>query len=177
ADRARDVAGGKHDTALASTHDHGLVGEREIVALLDGGIEGIAIDVGNGQRVDLGMAQQARRAAARAAGGLLRRVAPAIAAEAGHVPPACRVRAPRGRRNRVTASRAPTAARRWYHAPPSPRRRELRFPPQMQSAAARRRRDNRALRGETAARGRPHGWTRGLFRLSRESGPTARARL
>src|SRR5262249_56521582 len=59
-------------------------GERRIVALLDGGIKGVAIDVGDGQRVELGMPEQARRAAGGAAPDSLRHVAAAIAAEAGH---------------------------------------------------------------------------------------------
>ena len=47
AEGARDVAGGQHDAALAAADDHRLVGERGIVALLDGGVEGVAIDMGD----------------------------------------------------------------------------------------------------------------------------------
>src|SRR6202023_1340638 len=84
AERARDVAGGEHDAALAAADDYGLVGERWIVALLDGGIKGVAIDVRDRECVEIAMAQPPRRAAGGAAPGSLRHVAAAIAAEAGH---------------------------------------------------------------------------------------------
>ena len=86
AERARHVAGREHDAALASADDHRFVRERRIVALLDRGIEGVAVDMGDRKRVEFRMAQQARRAARRAAGYAVRRVAAAIAAEAGRGP-------------------------------------------------------------------------------------------
>jgi hypothetical protein len=44
AEGARDVAGGRHHAALAAADDDRLVGELGIVALLDGGVERVAID-------------------------------------------------------------------------------------------------------------------------------------
>ncbi len=41
----------------------GLSIERRVVALLDGGVEGVAVDMGDGERVELGVADQPRRAA------------------------------------------------------------------------------------------------------------------
>ncbi len=60
AERARHVAGGEHDAALAAADDDRLVGERRVVPLLDGGVERVAVHVRDGERVDLRMAQQAR---------------------------------------------------------------------------------------------------------------------
>src|SRR5262249_53926677 len=118
AERARDVAGGEHDAALAAADDHRLVGERRIVAFLDGGVEGVAIDVGDRQRVDLRMAQQPRRAAGGAAPGSLRHVAAAIAAEAGHRSLA-RCAVAHGRlKHSITAWRAPHRPPPWAHPPP-----------------------------------------------------------
>ncbi len=68
AEGARDVAGGADDAAIAAADDQRLVGEARIVALLDRGIEGVAIDVADGKRIELGVTQHARREAARAAG-------------------------------------------------------------------------------------------------------------
>ena len=42
---ARDVAGGRDHAALAAADDQRLVGERRIVALLDRGVEGVAVDM------------------------------------------------------------------------------------------------------------------------------------
>ena len=44
---ARDVAGGRDHAALAAADDDRLVGERGIVALFDGGVERVAIDMGD----------------------------------------------------------------------------------------------------------------------------------
>jgi hypothetical protein len=77
-----------NDAALAPADDDRLVRERGVVALLDRGIEGVAIDVGDRERLDLRMAQDARRAAAGAPSGPVRRVTAAVAAETGHDPPA-----------------------------------------------------------------------------------------
>ncbi len=41
----RDVAGGRHHAALAAADNHRLVGEFRIVALLDGGVERVAVDM------------------------------------------------------------------------------------------------------------------------------------
>ena len=45
AEGARDVAGGRDHAALAAADDQRLVGERRVVALLDRGVEGVAIDM------------------------------------------------------------------------------------------------------------------------------------
>jgi len=65
---AGDVAGGADDAALAAADDDGLVGEFGAVALFDTGVEGIAIQVGDGQGVQLGMAHDAAAAAGAARG-------------------------------------------------------------------------------------------------------------
>ena len=64
---AGDVAGRGDDAALAAADDHRLGGKRRIVALLDRGVEGVAIDMGDGERAEFVVAQQARRAAGAAA--------------------------------------------------------------------------------------------------------------
>ena len=51
AEGARHVAAGRDDAALAAADDHRLVGERRVVALLDRGVEGVAIDMRDRQRV------------------------------------------------------------------------------------------------------------------------------
>ena len=47
---ARDVAAGGDDAAFAAADDHRLVGERGVVALFDRGVEGVAVDMRDGQR-------------------------------------------------------------------------------------------------------------------------------
>jgi len=79
---ARDVAAGGDDAARAAADDEGLVAKLRIVALLDGGIEGVAIHVGDGKRVKLGMEEKARPAAGRATLRALRHGREAVAAEA-----------------------------------------------------------------------------------------------
>ena len=66
---AGDVAAGGDDTALAAADDDGVIGEVGIVALLDAGIEGIAIDMGDGEAVKLGVVEEAGGAADVAAAG------------------------------------------------------------------------------------------------------------
>src|SRR5262249_61421514 len=129
AERPRDIAGSEHDAAVAAAHDHRLVGKARIVALFDGGIEGVAIDVSDGERIDVRMAQQARRAAGGATADLLRQIAAAIAAEARQ----SSSRLLRHRavlRQRLTACRAPNGVRRWYHALPWPSSARSSFPRQ-----------------------------------------------
>ena len=82
-ERARHIAAGEHHATLAAADDHRLVGERGVVPLLDRGIEGIAIDVRDRQRIELGVPQQPRRAAPRAARGSVHHVAAAVATETG----------------------------------------------------------------------------------------------
>ena len=79
---ARHIAAGEHHAALAPADDDRLVGERGVVALFDGGVEGVAVDMGDRQRKQVLVAQQARGAAGRAARGRFRDVLPAVAAEA-----------------------------------------------------------------------------------------------
>ncbi len=47
---ARDIAGGRHHAALAAADNHGPVGKLGIVALLDRGVERVAIDMRERQR-------------------------------------------------------------------------------------------------------------------------------
>src|SRR6516165_9566409 len=60
AERACHIAGSEHDTTGAAADDYGLVGKRWVIAFLDRGIERVAVDVGDAQCIDLGMAQQSR---------------------------------------------------------------------------------------------------------------------
>ena len=48
---ARDITAGRHHTTLAAADNDRLVADGRIVALLDGGIKRIAIDMGDGQAV------------------------------------------------------------------------------------------------------------------------------
>ena len=79
-----DIAGGRDHPALAAADDHRLVQQGWVVALLDGRIERVAIDMRQTQGVALGVAQQPRRAAGGAAAWLGRiavMVAQAVAAQ------------------------------------------------------------------------------------------------
>ena len=60
---ARDVAGCGDDAPRSAADDHRPVGEFRPVALLDSGIERVAVDMGDGQRVKLRMPEKARAAA------------------------------------------------------------------------------------------------------------------
>ena len=53
AEGAREIAGGGDHAAVAAADDHRLVGERRVVALLDRGIERVAIDMGDRKGVEL----------------------------------------------------------------------------------------------------------------------------
>jgi hypothetical protein len=53
--------------APPAADDHRFVGERRILAFLDRREEGVAIDMGDGERVALGMDKRTRRAAGGAA--------------------------------------------------------------------------------------------------------------
>ena len=79
---ARDVAGGGDDTTRAAAHNHRLVRKFWPVALLDRGIESIAIDMGDRKRVKFRMADQPRAAAGAAAPLITRSGCKAIAAKA-----------------------------------------------------------------------------------------------
>lgn len=80
AEGARDVAGRRDDAAPPAADDHGPIGEFRSVALFDRRVEGVAIDMGNGEGIERGMAEQARRPAAwaaRPAGGDIVEAVPA----------------------------------------------------------------------------------------------------
>ena len=80
-----DIAARHRDAAFAAADDDRLVGERGIVALLDRGVERIAIEVRDGQPLELVVDDQADRAARGAAGDAGRvRAGQAIAAQHGH---------------------------------------------------------------------------------------------
>ena len=64
---ARDIAGGGDDAAAAAADDDRPVGERRIVALFDRRVEGVAVDMRDGEREKLGLRDDARAAAIRAA--------------------------------------------------------------------------------------------------------------
>ena len=65
-----DIAGGRDDAALAAADDDRLVADGRIVALLDAGIEGGAVDMGDGKLIQLVVNEDPGRAAGRAALGL-----------------------------------------------------------------------------------------------------------
>ena len=67
--------------AFAATDDDGLVGDIRIVALLDRGVEGIAIDMGDRQRCQRAVAHEARGAALAATSGRKIEVSKTIAAK------------------------------------------------------------------------------------------------
>ena len=52
---ARDVAAGCHYAAFSPADDHRSVDQRGIVAFFDGGVEGVAVDMGDGERLRLWM--------------------------------------------------------------------------------------------------------------------------
>ena len=60
---ARNVAGCRDDTATPSPNDHRPVGQIRILALLDGGEERVAIDMGDTEIVPLAMMQSTGRPA------------------------------------------------------------------------------------------------------------------
>jgi hypothetical protein len=55
---ARDVASRCDDAAPSATDDHRLGGKLWIVAFLDRGIEGVAVDMSDAQPREFGVAQQ-----------------------------------------------------------------------------------------------------------------------
>jgi hypothetical protein len=76
------VRAGGGDEAAAD--DHRLVAQRGVVALLDRRIEGIAIDMGDGEPGEFGMARDPRRAAGGAARAAVADIGKTVAAEADH---------------------------------------------------------------------------------------------
>ncbi len=91
---ARHVAAGGDHAALAAADDHRLVDQRGIVAFLDRGVEGVAVDMRDGERIELG--DGARGAASRMAGSA----------------PPCPARSARQSRQKLTGFPAPRARRR-----------------------------------------------------------------
>ena len=69
---------------VAAADDHRDIAEFRAVALLDGGIEGVAVEMGDGEIVKLGMPQDAHRSADRTGIGTRGRTAAAVAAEGLH---------------------------------------------------------------------------------------------
>ena len=61
-----DVARRRDDAAMTPADHHRTIGQRRVVALLDAGIEGVAVDMGDRQGADFGMRDEARSAAAAA---------------------------------------------------------------------------------------------------------------
>ena len=57
---SRDVAAGEHDTTGTAVDDDRPINEVWPVTLLDRGIKGVAVDVGDRQSVECGMADLAR---------------------------------------------------------------------------------------------------------------------
>jgi hypothetical protein len=80
----RDVAGGGDDAAYPAADDDRPGGKFGPVTLLDAGVEGVAVDVGDGQREQLGMADDAGAVAGGAASGFGH--GQTVAAEGGHLP-------------------------------------------------------------------------------------------
>ena len=170
AESARDIAGGRDDAApSAAADDQRLVGERRVVALLDRGVEGVAIDMGDFEIVAdrreraaasriVGQRPAARRRSriARGSRGRARR-----AFIGGSGLPATRRRARRGARRSLRA------------AVPGRRRRR--------AAAARRRRDSRARAarkpGSAAAARRLCGPRPGERKETRRADPARRREI
>ena len=69
---------------MAAADDHGTVAQLRPVALFDGGIEGVAVEMGDGKIVKLPVPKDARRSAGRAGLGISVRPAAAVAAEGLH---------------------------------------------------------------------------------------------
>ncbi len=78
---ARDVAGGRDDAAFPAADDHRPVAQLRPVALLDRGVEGVAVDMGERQAIELAMAREPRAPAAVAAPAGLLLETEAVAAE------------------------------------------------------------------------------------------------
>ena len=81
---AGDVAAGSHHAPVAAADDHGDVAKLRPVALLDRGIEGVAVEMGNREIVQLAVAEDARRSAGRAGSSIGGRPAAAVAAQRLH---------------------------------------------------------------------------------------------
>jgi hypothetical protein len=78
---AGDVAGGCDDAPPAAADNHRFCREAGIVSFLHGGVERIAIDMRNRERLELRMASQTRRAASGAAPVIGRGIGETVAAK------------------------------------------------------------------------------------------------
>src|SRR5690606_18929966 len=78
---ARHIAGGADDAALAAADDERFVAQFGMIALLDRGIEGVAIEMRDAECVNLVMKDETRPAADGTAGGALCRLGEAVAAK------------------------------------------------------------------------------------------------
>ena len=81
---ARDITGGGNNATGATADDDRLVFQFRIVALFDGGIEGVAIQMGDRKRGQFRVAGKAWAAAGGAAVGGLRHIGATVSAEAIH---------------------------------------------------------------------------------------------
>ena len=124
------TAGGDHAARPRAADDQRLVVEARIVALLDRGVEGVAVDMGDGEAGGVVKIDRARRAAMRASGCTAGIPAQTVAAEPqpGRIHPRFTPRSGRGAR----------------HAPGRPPRVSGRRRRRRRAKAARRRRDSRA---------------------------------
>ena len=73
APQVRRVAAGGDHAPVAASDDHRDVAQFRTVAFLDGGVEGVAVDMGDGEAVEFLMPQDARQAGQIPASGRGRR--------------------------------------------------------------------------------------------------------
>ena len=66
---AGDIAGGGYNAAVSAANDDRLVGKFGIVPFFDGGVKGVAIDMGDAEIIEFVMVDETRAAAGAAAGG------------------------------------------------------------------------------------------------------------
>ena len=81
---AGDVAACRNHAPVVAADDHGDVCQLGPVALLDRGVEGVAVEMGDGEIVEFRVAQDAHRPAGRACPGVRWRPAATVAAECVH---------------------------------------------------------------------------------------------
>ena len=110
----RDIAGRRHHPAHAAADDHRPRRQLRPVALLHAGVEGVAIDMRDGEREQLGVPHDPPPAAARA-GRRVAGIGIAVAAERGHYPMSAAATSRRHRarpRNRRAGCAPPASSRR-----------------------------------------------------------------
>ena len=81
---AGDVAAGGHHAPVASPDDHGNVAQLRAVAFLDSGVEGVAVEMGDGEAMKFLVPHDASRAAGRAGLGVGGRPIATVAAQGIH---------------------------------------------------------------------------------------------